>query len=272
MSSPSSSPGPRQSLDRASFSAEERVVFVSDVHLRFDDQAYLDQFVGFLRDVQSDGAAAVYIHGDLFDFYVGPRQGQQPFYRPLFEALNDLVTGGIPVAVLHGNRDYLMGKRFVEAGCELIPDETVLDLGGARTHLSHGDQFCIHDRSYQFWARGVLRLAPIRVLVKMMPVSIGFWLARRYRVISARKFKKHAGEGKSRLPSVLDGVAQLLARESFDSVICGHIHHLAETDVGTPERPTRLLTTGAWEQAPNYVEWDGGTLRATTIKAAPSPA
>lgn len=252
----------RASLDGASFTKDERVVFVSDVHLRYEDQPYLDQFTSFLDQIRADGAAAVYIHGDLFDFYVGPRQGARPFYQPLFDALRRLIDAGIPVAVLHGNRDYLMGKRFTEAGCELIPDETTLDLAGTKTHLSHGDQFCIHDRSYQFWARGVLRMAPFRFLVKVMPVSIGFWLARRYRKVSAKKFRKHAGEGNSRLPTVFDGVKQMLERSPHDAVICGHIHDLAETPVEAGETRATLYTTGAWEQAPNCVVWSGGELRA----------
>jgi len=260
------------SLDGASFTAAQRVVFVSDVHLRFDDQPYLDQFTTFLDQIREDGAAAVYIHGDLFDFYVGPRQGAQPFYRPLFEALRRLVDAGIPVAILHGNRDYLMGRNFVAAGCELIEDATTLDLAGIKTHLSHGDQFCIHDRSYQFWARGVLRMAPIRLLVRSLPVSVGFWLARRYRKVSARKFKRHGQPGNSRLPTVLDGVSQMLAKTPHDAVICGHIHDLAETRVEGGGSAATLYTTGAWEQAPNCIRWEAGRLAAERLPTPSSSA
>lgn len=254
----------------AAYTADERVVFVSDVHLRFDDHAYLDQFTSFIDGIRREGAAAVYVHGDLFDFYVGPRQGARPFYRPLFIALRALVDAGIPVGVIHGNRDYLMGKRFLEAGCQMLPDEVTLELGDLRVHLSHGDQFCIHDRSYQFWARGVLRAAPIRFLVRNLPVVFATWLAKRYRKVSARKFARHAQEATSRLPTVFDGVKELLQRDPHDALICGHIHQLATTPVEAGETRAVLYTTGAWEQGPNCVEWCDGALRAKDLRTVPS--
>lgn len=233
------------------------MAFVSDVHLYFGGEEYLRQFLAFLRDVGAK-AQAVFIHGDLFDFYVGPRQGRQPFYRTLFEELRRMVAAGVEVAVLHGNRDFLMGRCFEEAGVAILPDGVTLRLGGMKVHLSHGDAFCIHDRSYQFWARGVLRAAPVRALVRSLPVWMAVWLAKRYRAVSGRKVRK-MGEG-SRLPTVFDGVRQLLGKEPFDAVICGHIHDLAETAIEAAGTKTRLLTTGAWEDGPNYVAWDGGRI------------
>lgn len=246
--------------------ADERVVFVSDVHLRHDDASYLGQFTSFLDGVRGDGAAAVYIHGDLFDFYVGPRQGARPFYRPLFESLRALVDAGIPVGIIHGNRDFLMGRRFSDAGCALLPDEVTLELGGLRVHLSHGDQFCIHDRSYLFWARGVLRAAPFRFLVRNLPMVVATWLARRYRQVSAKKMSKSGAHTSSRLPTILDGVKQFLQREPHDALICGHIHHLAATSVAAGSTSAVLYTTGAWEQYPNCIEWAEGVLRVRDLR------
>lgn len=258
------------------YDATDRVVFVSDVHLYYEGDAYLEQFLVFLDGVRERGTAALYVHGDLFDFYVGPRQGKRPFYAPLFERLRALVTAGVPVGILHGNRDFLMGKRFTEAGCTVLPDEITLQLGDRTVHLSHGDQFCIHDTSYQFWARGVLRAGPFRFLVRNLPVPIATWLARRYRKVSARKFKKHATGRTSRLPTVLDGVKRLVEAGAHDDVICGHIHHLATTPIVTGERSATLWTTGAWEEGPNFVLWEEGVLAlrrfdpATRAAAAPA--
>ena len=246
--------------------ADERVVFVSDVHLRYGDVAYLRQFTDFLDGVGADGAAAVYIHGDLFDFYVGPRQGARPFYGPLFTGLRALVDAGIPVGIIHGNRDYLMGKRFADVGCDLLALEVALDLGGLRVHLSHGDQFCIHDRSYLFWARGVLRAAPLRFLVRNLPVSVATWLARRYRKVSAKKLAKRGVATTSRLATILDGVRQLLERDPYDALVCGHIHDLAETTITAGPTKSVLYTTGAWEQCPNYIEWVDGSLRVREFR------
>lgn len=246
------------------------IVFVSDVHLYHGGDAYLGQFLQFLERVGKQ-AARVYIHGDLFDFYVGPRQGKQPFYRPLFAKLREVVESGVPVFLVHGNRDFLMGKRFREVGVELLPDEVDLDLGGQRVHLSHGDQFCIHDRSYQFWARGVLRAGPVRFVVRNLPVRFAFWLAARYRKVSARKLARHRNPENSRLHTIMDGVRELLSRERYDFLICGHIHHLAETPLEVAGRSTRLFTTGAWEEHPNYIEFVDGRLALRRFDPEPVP-
>jgi len=221
------------------------VVFVSDVHLHHGGEAYLGDFLAFLRSV-GVRSRTLFIHGDLFDFYVGPRQGALDFYRPLFEELGRLVSSGVRVAAVRGNRDFLIGRRFAQAGVEVLPDESTLELGRFRVHLSHGDQFCVHDHSYLFWARGVLRA-----------VSLALWLARRYRHVSHRKKRRLEAREQGRLPSILDGVRRLLERDPHDVVVCGHIHHLAETAVASGGTTARLLTTGAWEDGPNYILFDG---------------
>lgn len=234
-----------------------RVVFVSDVHLYYEGEPYLGVFLDFLRSLPAD-LEALYIHGDLFDFYVGPRQGRRAFYRPLFEALSGLVGRGVAVTALHGNRDFLIGRCFQDAGVRVVDDSVDLELGGLRVHLSHGDAFCIHDHSYQFWARRVLRAQPVQVLVRSLPVAVAVFLARRYRKISARKAKRYAG--RSRLGTILDGVAGFLSQGSFDAAICGHIHDLARTEIDAGGRKALLWTTGAWEDGPNAIEFDGRSL------------
>lgn len=258
-------------FDAGSYGPGDLVLFVSDVHLYFGGQEYMDQFLAFLRFAAARRPAALFIHGDLFDFYVGPRQGRLPFYRPLFEALSALARGGTRVGVIHGNRDYLMGARFVEAGVEILPGAVRLQMGSSRTLLSHGDEYCIHDRSYQFWARGVLRSAPARLLVRCLPVSWGFWAARRYRRISGRKTASLESRPAGRLDSILDGVRRRLETEPADVVVCGHIHHLAETPMSHPGGVARLLTTGAWESGPNYIAFENGDFHLLRFDPSSPP-
>ena len=247
------------------------VAFVSDVHVRFGDQDYLEAFLRFLRHVPSI-ARSLYIHGDLFDFYIGEKQGRLEFYRPLFDTLAQLVRDGVAVGVLAGNRDFLLDRSFRDAGVTIHSDEVRLDLGGRRVHLSHGDQFCVHDKSYQA-ARKVLRSRPVKALMAAMPASVAVFLANRYRGISRRKTARMlAGDG-SRLSTILDGVRMLLDRERFDWVICGHIHHLAETPMQGKTGEAVLFTTGAWEQAPNFIHFDGENLHVRRFEAlAPAAA
>jgi UDP-2,3-diacylglucosamine hydrolase len=244
-------------------------VFVSDVHLRFGNPGYLEQFLRFLRHVPSI-ARELYIHGDLFDFYVGEKQGRLAFYRPLFDTLRELGAAGVRVGILAGNRDFLLDRSFRDAGVEILPDEVRLDLGGRAAHLSHGDQFCIHDKSYQA-ARRVLRSRGVAAVMRAMPAWMAVFLANRYRGISRKKTARMLSGTDNRLATILDGVRMLLDRERLDWIICGHIHQLAETPVSGARGTATLFTTGAWEQGPNYVHFDGETLRARRFDALSSP-
>jgi UDP-2,3-diacylglucosamine hydrolase len=233
-------------------------VFVSDVHLRYGDAPYLERFLSFLRAAPSL-ARAVVIHGDLFDFYVGPKQGARAFYRPLFDTVRSLVDGGVKVTLLHGNRDYLIGEDFRAAGATVTPDELDLSLGGKRVHVSHGDEMCVHDLSYQR-AKKVLRAGPMVAFTKALPVSAAVAAAKLYRRWSARKARKAKAFRTNRLASILDGAQKLIDREPYDVVVAGHIHHFADTPLRGKAGPVRLLTTGAWDEwgeGPNYVQFDG---------------
>src|SRR5262249_38502832 len=145
-----------------------------------------------------------------------------------------------------GSGDFVLERSVGEAGVEILPDEVRVPLGGKIAHLSHGDQFCVHDKSYQT-ARRVLRSGFVRGVMKAMPAGVAVFLANRYRGISRKKTARMLSGQDNRLGTILDGVRMLLDRERVDYVICGHIHHLAETPVEGKSGLAKLFTTGAWE-------------------------
>lgn len=55
-----------------------------------------------------------------------------------------------PTFFMHGNRDFLVAKRFSEeTGVRLLEDPAIVDLYGTRTVLLHGDTLCTDDVAYQ---------------------------------------------------------------------------------------------------------------------------
>lgn len=71
-------------------------------------------------------------------------------------AIHALVDSGVPCYFIHGNRDFLIGKRYArESGMTLLPEEQVLDLYGRRVLIMHGDTLCTDDTGY-----GVSRQSP----------------------------------------------------------------------------------------------------------------
>jgi UDP-2,3-diacylglucosamine hydrolase len=131
------------------------VLFISDVHLSEDRPEINRIFFDFLR--RSAGtAAALYILGDLFDYWAGDDDCDDPFNKKVIEAIAALTTSGVPVCFMHGNRDFLAGAGFArQAGLTIIGDPTLINLFGTPTLLSHGDTLCTDDHEYMMFRQQI---------------------------------------------------------------------------------------------------------------------
>ena len=99
-------------------------------------------------------AAGLYVLGDLFDQWVGDDQLQEPIAARIAAALRGVADSGVPVGMIVGNRDFLMGRRFAAAaGATLLPEQIVVDVAGTPTLLMHGDELCTSDVAYQRFRR-----------------------------------------------------------------------------------------------------------------------
>ena len=123
-------------------------LFISDLHLNPEQPDTIRLFLDFLKH-QASQAETVYILGDLFEAWLGDDL-VLPEYTPIIEALHALTHNGVPVKVMHGNRDFMMGHEFERmTGCELLQEPTLIELDGQRVLLLHGDTLCIDDVPYQ---------------------------------------------------------------------------------------------------------------------------
>ncbi|MEP7244276.1 MAG: UDP-2,3-diacylglucosamine diphosphatase, partial [Gammaproteobacteria bacterium] len=123
-------------------------LFVSDVHLDASTPQATEQFVEFLR-TRAAHAEALYILGDLFEVWVGDDHVDAEKAR-IEAALRELTSSGVACFVIHGNRDFLLGRQFCDrTGCRLLPDPVILELNGERVLVTHGDALCTDDHSYQ---------------------------------------------------------------------------------------------------------------------------
>jgi UDP-2,3-diacylglucosamine hydrolase len=125
-------------------------LFISDLHLHDSRPAINALFFRFLKERATEGAA-LYILGDLFEYWVGDDQlDHDPLARQVADGLRRLPDAGVPVYFMHGNRDFLIGDRFArEAGLTLLPDPTSITVQEQRLLLLHGDTLCTGDTAYQ---------------------------------------------------------------------------------------------------------------------------
>jgi UDP-2,3-diacylglucosamine hydrolase len=121
--------------------------FISDLHLDPARPAITAALATFLDDHR--GCERLFILGDLFEAWVGD-DDDAPLAAEVAALLRRFTAGGASLAIMRGNRDFLLGEAFCRAaGGQLLPDPTVIDLYGEPTLLLHGDSLCTADVQYQ---------------------------------------------------------------------------------------------------------------------------
>ncbi len=133
--------------------------FISDLHLQESEPA---NFLAWRHYMQSTLADAVFILGDLFEVWVGDDvvpvsangntlarhdglRFEERCRRVLYQCAQHRT-----VYFICGNRDFLVGDAFLKSsGMQGLPDPTVLQFGGQKYLLSHGDALCLADTDYQ---------------------------------------------------------------------------------------------------------------------------
>lgn len=127
-------------------------LFISDLHLCSEQPDITQLFLNFLRQ-QARNAEALYILGDLFETWIGD-DSVNAYHRTIIAALAELTSSGITTYFMPGNRDFLIGKQFIQqTGCRYLLDPTIINLYGNPTLLTHGDMFCRLDKDYQRFRR-----------------------------------------------------------------------------------------------------------------------
>ena len=244
-------------------------LFVSDVHLDASAPAAIEQFLGFL-DTHAKNAEALYILGDLFEVWIGDDEADAD-KKVVASALRALTTRGVACFVLHGNRDFLLGRGFCdETGCRLLPDPVVAEFDGERVLLTHGDALCVDDHSYQE-LRSVVRTAPWQRRFLALPLSDRELLANQARAGS----RQHTSRTIPKIMDVnSDAVAQAFRVAEVRRMIHGHTHRPGIHDMVIDGTPAQRIVLGAWYEQGSYLVYERGTyeLRELARTASPEPA
>lgn len=237
-------------------------LFVSDVHLDPDAPESQRQFLDFLR-TEAASAAALYILGDLFETWVGDDAGGN---EPVLDALAELTGRGASCFLLHGNRDFLIGRRFCQrTGCRLLPDPVTLELGGEQVLLTHGDALCTDDHAYQE-LRTVVRAASWQRRFLSLPLPTRSLLASEARA-GSRAHTTHAP------PTIMDVNSQTVERAfratRVRRMIHGHTHRPAVHDALIEGRPVQRIVLGAWYEQGSCLKYQDGRYELRTLPRQP---
>jgi len=229
-----------------------RSLFISDLHLIQDRPAANERFFEFLEK-QARGAAALYILGDFFEYWIGDDDLADPFNAVIAGLLRDLTRSGTPLYLMHGNRDFLLGERFCAAtGGQLLEDPSVIDFGKEKLLLMHGDTLCTDDLDYQNWRRTARSAAwQKEFLSKSIP-------ERRAAVMGLRE--KSIEVVKAKPADIMDvnagAVEEAFRRHGVKRLIHGHTHRPGRHALKVDGRACERWVLPDWYGRGGYLAWN----------------
>ncbi|MEP7330200.1 MAG: UDP-2,3-diacylglucosamine diphosphatase [Betaproteobacteria bacterium] len=237
-------------------------MFASDLHLSPDRPVARAAFRAFAEG-PARTAAAVYLLGDLFDWWVGDDQMRDPFVASVVADLRGISSAGVPLFIGHGNRDFMIGTRFARAaGATLLPEQMVLQIAGTRTLLCHGDELCTDDADYLAY-RARMRDPATQARLLRLPYfvrrAIAWWLRR-----------KSGDEKALKADHIMDvnegAVADALRAHQAQRMIHGHTHRPARHvhDVDGTSRERYVLAD--WHEHGQYLAVDDTGVHDYTIR------
>ena len=235
----------------------KRTLFISDLHLDESRPGIVAQFERFLDEV-APGADALYILGDLFEYWVGDDSLALAFPARVAARMK-AAAARVPLRFMQGNRDFVAASGFAAGtGAALIDDPTEIDLYGTRTLLLHGDTLCTDDAAYQAFRRQVRDPAWQRAALAR-PIAERIAIAQDMRL-------KSEGAKQGKALAIMDvapaTVEQVFAETGCTQMVHGHTHRPARHvhHVNGSERVRWVLAD--WYERASYLEASPSGVRS----------
>ncbi|HEX7054249.1 MAG TPA: UDP-2,3-diacylglucosamine diphosphatase [Burkholderiales bacterium] len=233
-----------------------RSLYISDLHLSDDRPAANERFFAFMEGEAAE-ADALYVLGDLFEYWVGDDDLDEPFNAVVAGFFRRFTAAGRRLCLLHGNRDFLVGERFArDTGAELLADPALI----GDTLLMHGDTLCTDDHDYQSWRRTARSPAWQREFLAKP-------LAERRRVV--RGLRDRSREVIQAKPAEImdvnpDAVREALRRHGATRLIHGHTHRPGRHGLEVDGRRCERWVLPDWYGPGGYLEVRDG--KATLVR------
>ncbi|TDJ29916.1 MAG: UDP-2,3-diacylglucosamine diphosphatase [Gammaproteobacteria bacterium] len=226
-------------------------LFISDLHLDAERPAGITQFLDFMESEASQ-ATALYILGDLFETWIGD-DDTNPGHAPIVAALATLKLQSVPCFFMHGNRDFLIGRRFATAtGCILLAEYEVLVIEGEKVLLTHGDLLCTDDKPYMA-LRAEVRDPRWQREFLAKPIQ-------KRRAIADDLREKSQAATAAKTEEIMDvnqgAVEAAMRRHDVSILLHGHTHRPDVHRFSLDGAAATRIVLGAWHEQGSVVRWD----------------
>lgn len=242
----------------------KNVYFLSDAHLGCraipHDRTRERRLAAFLDSVKPN-ASAVYLLGDIFDFWYEYKTVVPRGHTRLLGKLSELSDCGVEVHFFTGNHD-IWCKDYLtkECGAILHTQPTTVEIADKIFFLAHGDGLGDDDRNFKFLTR-LFHNRPCQTLFSALHPRWAVAFALRCAAKSRIKHEQNGGDppysGENNEPLVRFAKSYLKEHPEINFFLFGHRH--IELDLML-SRQTRLMILGDWVTQFTYAVFDGERL------------
>jgi UDP-2,3-diacylglucosamine hydrolase len=245
----------------------KKIYFASDFHLGTPDAATSlereRRITAWLESIRHS-AHAIYLLGDIFDFWFEYRHAIPKGFIRLQGKLAELRDQGIPIAFFTGNHDMWMFDYFPnELGIQIYRDPQLMQVGKQRLLIGHGDGLGPGDGTYKVLKR-FFNSSVCQWLFARIHPNLGIRIARswsrRSRISNTKREEQFSGEENEFL---LIYCRELEKRVHHDFYIFGHRH----LPLDLPVSPhSRYINLGEWVNYSPYAEYDGTDVKLKSFQ------
>ena len=236
------------------------IYFISDAHLGSraleHTRTQERRLVRFLDEIKTK-AGAVYMLGDMFDFWFEYRTAVPRGFTRFLGKVSELTDMGVEVHYFTGNHDLWCKDYFVkECGVILHTEPVTVELGDKVFFLAHGAGLGDPDPMFRF-LRGIFRNRICQILFGALHPRWGLDFGLSWAKHSMTKHKKegirpYLGEDKEFL--VKFAKQYLKEHDDVNYFMFGHRH--IELDLML-SRDARVMVLGDWMTMFTYAVFDG---------------
>ena len=233
------------------------VYFVSDVHLGLDvnDPAARERrFVAFLESIPKDKTRALYMLGDIWDFWYEYRDLVPKGYVKVFAALMALMDAGVEVFFFQGNHDIWCYHYFEDMGIRILQQPYLIEIGGKSFCLGHGDGLGPGDYGYKLMRWLFRNKLCQRLFSSLLHPTLAFKIGKGWSK-GSRLARNEEYHFKGEEEPLYKFALKYSRNTKVDYFIFGHFH--TKVDMTLPTG-ARLLVLKDWvnNQSSNFIVFD----------------
>ena len=218
-------------------------LFISDLHLS-EATPQIEQ--GLYRFLEEKGDVdRLFLLGDIFEAWIGDDDDSKLAAR-FAEAMKNLADRGTAIFFMRGNRDFLVGERYLQQfNAELLGDTAKVSVAGAPALLMHGDLLCTDDVDYMAF-RALAHNPDWQAEMLAKPLTERRELAKHLRAMSKEAASNKAEDIMDVNP---DAVANTMQEHQVKRLIHGHTHRPSRHAILDAER----VVLGDWNTTGWYL-------------------